>query len=100
MSIGRLQAVWQTFWWGPSSPQLLAALRIGLALVAIWTHLSWWPEVTPLLDGSGSTRLVVDPAHGRGSGCLTQSQLSPPSAAIHGRSERAAALSCCVRRWG
>jgi len=66
VSVGRIQRWWWNFWWGPAHPGVPAALRIGLATVAIWAHLSWWPEVDTLLDVEGQARNVVDWSVGRG----------------------------------
>ncbi len=66
MSVDGLRRRWRGFWWGQTDPRLLAALRIGFALVAIWTHISWWPEVDTLLDANGFVRTVVAPMEGRG----------------------------------
>ena len=66
MSVARIRDAWRHFWWGTVDPRLPAALRIGFALVAIHTHLSWWPEVDTLLDAAGQARNVVAPLSGRG----------------------------------
>lgn len=65
-TLAAVQARWIAWWFGPADPRPLAMVRIGLAVVAIWTHLSWWPEVDTLLAPDGMSRLVVSPEHGRG----------------------------------
>lgn len=66
MPLAGLRSGWNCFWWGTTSPRLLALLRVVFALVAIWTHLSWWPEVELLLGPKSQSRLIWDPTAGRG----------------------------------
>lgn len=85
MPLARLQSYWNRFWWGTTSPRLLAALRVTFALIAIWTHLSWWPEVEQLLAPQSQARLIWDPTAGRGFSIFhLAAHSSLPAVAVHG----------------
>lgn len=48
---------WQRFWWDPADPRVLAALRIGWALLCLRAYLPLWGELEFLFTDAGMLSL-------------------------------------------